>query len=42
MDVKSDFLDENLTEEIYMEKLLGFEEDFSVLCRLKKTLYGLK
>ena len=42
MDVKSVFLHGYLTEEIYMEKHPRFMTDFGLVCRLKKSLYGLK
>eukprot|EP00253_Pinus_taeda_P025347 PITA_25347 len=42
MDVKNAFLHEDLSEEIYMEKPHGFIQDSSLLCRLKKSLYGIK
>jgi len=42
MDVKSIFLHGDLIEEIYMEKTPSFEKDGSLVCRLKKPLYGLK
>ena len=43
MDVKSAFLHGDLQEEIYMEQPLGYVQDNSILvCRLKKSLYGLK
>eukprot|EP00253_Pinus_taeda_P007669 PITA_07669 len=43
MDVKSIFLHGNLHEEIYMEQPPGFmQTDSSLVCRLKKSLYGLK
>lgn len=44
MDVKTDFLNGDLEEEIYMEKLEGFEvkgQEYKV-CKLVKSLYGLK
>ncbi|RDX77961.1 hypothetical protein CR513_41834, partial [Mucuna pruriens] len=44
MDVKTTFLHGDLEEEIYMKQLDGFQisgkEDY--VCRLKKSLYGLK
>ena len=44
MNVKSTFLNEELEEEVYIEKFDGFpltkEKEF--VCRLKKALYGLK
>eukprot|EP00253_Pinus_taeda_P002752 PITA_02752 len=42
MDVKSAFLHGDLHEEIYMEQPIGFiQTDSSLVCRLKKSLYGL-
>jgi hypothetical protein len=42
MDVKNDFLHGDLSEEIYMEQPQGFIQNSSLVCRLKKSLYGLK
>jgi hypothetical protein len=43
MDVKSAFLRRDLQEEIYMEKPPGYvHNDSSLVCHLKKSLYGLK
>eukprot|EP00253_Pinus_taeda_P007745 PITA_07745 len=43
MDVKSTFLHGDLHEEIYMEQPIGFiQTDSSLICRLKKSFYGLK
>ena len=43
MDVKSAFLHSDLQEEIYMEQHLGYvQNNSSLVCRLKKSLYGLK
>ena len=42
MDVMCDFLNRDLTEEIYMQKPEGFVSNTSLVCRLKKSLYGLK
>ena len=42
MDVKYDFLNGDINEEIYMQKLEGFFSNPSLVCRLKKSLYGLK
>jgi hypothetical protein len=42
MDVKNAFLHSDLSEDIYMEEPLGFMQDSSLVCRLKKSLYGLK
>jgi hypothetical protein len=41
MDVKNAFLHGDLSEEIYMEQPQGFVQDSSLVCRLKKYLYGL-
>ncbi|GMJ02115.1 cysteine-rich RLK (RECEPTOR-like protein kinase) 8 [Hibiscus trionum] len=44
MDMKTAFLQGDLEEELYMEKLEGFiaqgKKDY--MCKLKKSLYGLK
>jgi hypothetical protein len=43
MDFKFAFLHRYLQEEIYMEQPLGYVQNDSILvCRLKKSLYGLK
>ncbi|KAE8713996.1 hypothetical protein F3Y22_tig00110202pilonHSYRG00134 [Hibiscus syriacus] len=44
LDVKTAFLHGNLEEEIYMLQPEGFEEDEkkNLVCRLNKSLYGLK
>eukprot|EP00253_Pinus_taeda_P030191 PITA_30191 len=42
MDVKNAFFHGDLLEEIYMERPHGFVQDSSLVCRLKKSLYGLK
>jgi hypothetical protein len=44
MDVKTNFLNGVIEEEVYIEKNQGFEvEDRKThVCRLKKALYGLK
>jgi hypothetical protein len=42
MDMKNAFLHGDLYEEIYMEQPQGFMHDSSLVCRLKKSLYGLK
>ena len=42
MDVKCAFLNGDLTEEIYMQQPQGFATNPSLVCRTKKSLYGLK
>ena len=44
MDVKSAFLNEILSEEVYVDQPMGFEDPkfSSHVYELKKTLYGLK
>jgi hypothetical protein len=44
MDVKSDFLNGDLSEEVYMEQPKCFElsDNPNLVCKLKKYLYGLK
>ena len=42
MDVKCDFLNGDINEEIYMHQLEGFFSNLSLVCSLKKSLYGLK
>jgi hypothetical protein len=42
MDMKNSFFHGDLFEEIYMEQPQGFMQDSSLVCRLKKSLYGLK
>ena len=42
MDVKCDFLNGDITEDIYMQKTKGFVTNPYFLCMLKKSLYGLK
>ena len=41
-DVKTAFLHGSLKEEIYMELPRGFERKKDCVCRLKKSVYGLK
>lgn len=44
MDVKSTFLNGDLEEEVYVEQPKGFilGNDAKLVCKLKKSLYGLK
>ena len=42
MDVKSSFLNGDLYEEIYREKKYGFIHDSTLVCKLKKSIYGIK
>ena len=42
MDVKSVFIHDEINDEVYMLKNEGFIEDPSLVCRLNKSLYGLK
>jgi len=44
MDVKSAFLNGDLSEEVYMEQPKGFKlsDNPDLVCKLKKALYGLK
>jgi hypothetical protein len=45
-DVKTAFLNEKITEEVYVEQPVGYEvnkmEQPTLSCRLNKALYGLK
>jgi hypothetical protein len=44
MNIKSDFLNGELEEEVYIEQPEGFQlsENTDYVCKLKKALYGLK
>ena len=44
MDVKSKFLNGLLMEQVYVEQPLGYEKEGQEhkVCRLKKSIYGLK
>ena len=42
MDVKNAFLNWNLSEEVYMQPLLGLSIDPNKVCHLRRALYGLK
>ena len=40
MDVKSAFIHGEIYKEIYIQQHKGFQEDPSLVCRLKKSLYA--
>ena len=43
MDVKTTFLNGNLSKELYMTQLEGFiYENGSKVCKLQRSIYGLK
>ena len=42
MDVKSAFIHGDIHDEIYMKQHEGYISDPSLVCKLKKSLYGLK
>ena len=42
VDISSAFLNGNLEEDIYMKQPPGFETHPGLVCKLKKSLYGLK
>ena len=42
MDVKNVFLNENLSEEIYMQPPSGLSIDPNKVCHLQHAFYGLK
>lgn len=42
MDVKTAFLNGDLSEEIYMMQPEGYEKDKGLVCRLNRSIYGLK
>jgi hypothetical protein len=44
MDVRSDFINGELEEEVYIEQPEGFQlsENTDYVCKLEKALYGLK
>ena len=42
MDVKSAFLHGDFKEDIYMKQHEGYIEDPSLVCKSRKSLYGLK
>ena len=42
MDMKCDFLNGDITEDIYMRQPKWFVSNPYLVCRLKESLYGLK
>ncbi|PKI75041.1 hypothetical protein CRG98_004515 [Punica granatum] len=42
MNVKTTFLNGDLDKEVYMKQPEGFNDDSHKVCRLKKSIYGLK
>ena len=42
MDVKIDFLNGDIQEEVYMVSLPGVSHNLNEICKLKKSLYGIK
>ena len=40
--VKMAFINENLSEEVYMTQLEGLSENGSKICKLQRSFYGLK
>ena len=42
MDVKIAFLHGDLEEDIYMRQLEGYIEYLSLVCKVRKSLYGIK
>ena len=44
MDVKTNFLNEDIKEEVYMKQPKGFSsrDGEHLVCKLKKSIYGLK
>jgi len=42
IDVKGAYLNGQLTEELYMKQPIGFEDSTRRVCRLVKSIYGLK
>ena len=42
MDVKCAFINGDMNEDILMQKVEGFESNPYLVCRLKKSLYGIK
>ena len=42
MDVKNAFLNEDLSEEVYMQHPPGFSVDSNKVCHIRRAFYGLK
>ena len=42
MDVKGTYLNSILKEDVYMKQLDGYSDGTDKICKLVKTLYGLK
>ena len=42
MDVKSAYLHSEIQEEIYLEQPEGFEKGNNLVCKLRKSIYGLR
>jgi len=42
VDISNAFLHEDLQEEVYMKMLEGISNRYNILCKLQKSLYGLK
>jgi hypothetical protein len=42
IDVKTDFLNDNLEEEVYMKQPEGFDDNTQKACKINKSIYGLK
>lgn len=41
-DIKTAFLYGDLEEEIYMNQPIGYEDESTQVCKLQRSLYGLK
>ena len=42
MDIKSAYLHSEIQEEIYLEQPEGFEKENNLVCKLRKSIYGLR
>ena len=42
IDIKTAYLNDPIEEDVYMEQPEGFVSDKKLVCRLEKSLYGLK